>query len=110
MLSEEQLQALEKKALAAKVGNWVVYGDSNLKGWEIEIEGSMEKIVRDDKGVIDRADADYMVAVQPWVILSLIADYRLIRDELSDIRECEAFEDEYRDAPKDYFKQAYLWR
>jgi len=117
-LYEENLKAIERKAMAATSGNWVVYGDSNLNGWEIEVEGSMKKIVRDDKGVIRKEDAEYIAAVKPWVVLSLIEDIRLLTSEMAklkaELKEYEdrradaEFEEKYRDAPDDYFKKPYL--
>lgn len=117
-LYEENLKAIERKAKAATGGNWVVYGDSNLNGWEIEVEGSMDKIVRDDKGVIRREDAEYIAAVKPWVVLSLLDDIRLLTSELAKVkaelkeyidREAdEEYEAKYADAPADYFIKPYL--
>ena len=117
-LYEDQMNVIRKKAMAATSGDWVVYGDSHLNGWEIEVDRSMKKIVRDDKGVIRREDAEYIAAVKPWVVLSLLDDIRLLTSELANVkaelkeyidREAdEEYEAKYADAPADYFIKPYL--
>lgn len=86
---EEQLDRLEKLALAATPGPWAVDAIGCGARFNIELPDGSEAIamsqqLHNDRGNQQRADnADYIAAVNPHVVLALIRELRsAIKDNL----------------------------